>query len=197
MRSPAHSRYHTAAQLVGQGGGTLDARAKAVLTKAVQAQLGFLDKWALEIQDNAAYMLGQRARAVVRTGHRRELLAQCDEDAAAAGDAARRHEPVPSATAAAVGRSPSWRATATTIAPGCSAKRELPDVCAASRRPGAAADQGRTVGVMPSMQVIVPKISSSTRRSWRAVANGLDGAGQGRDSGLSDDHRHLGSPGRF
>lgn len=59
------ARYHTAAQVVGQGGGALDARSRAVLTKAVQAQLGFLDKWALEIQDQAAYTLGRQARAAL------------------------------------------------------------------------------------------------------------------------------------
>ena len=61
----ALARYHTAAQLVGQGGGALDARGRAALTRTVQAQLGFLDKWALEIQDKAAYTLGRQARAAL------------------------------------------------------------------------------------------------------------------------------------
>ena len=61
----ALARYHTAAQLVGQGGGALDARGRAALTRTVQAQLGFLDKWALEIQDQAAYTLGRQARAAL------------------------------------------------------------------------------------------------------------------------------------
>ena len=59
------ARYHTAAQIVGQGGGGLASDARRALTKAVQAQLGFLDKWALEIQDQAAYTLGRQARAAL------------------------------------------------------------------------------------------------------------------------------------
>ena len=124
-------------------------------------------------------MLGRRARRAVRTGHRRELLARCDEDAAAAGDAARRHEPVPPATGGCSWEIAELEGDGNYDCTWCPAKRELPDV--RSEPPtGAAADQGRTVGVMPSMQVIVPSdLILDPQKLARAVANGLDGAAKG------------------
>jgi len=63
--SAALSRYHTAALLVGQGGGDVTAPGRRYLSKVVEAQLRFLNNWALEIQDESTFKLGWNARAAL------------------------------------------------------------------------------------------------------------------------------------
>lgn len=63
--SAALAKYHAAALLVGQNGAALTDAGKAWLGKTVQAQLGFLEKWAVEIQDEAQFKLGWNARAAL------------------------------------------------------------------------------------------------------------------------------------
>ena len=125
-------------------------------------------------------MLVGRARRAVRTGHRRELPARCDEDAAAAGDAARRHEPsLQQLRWAAVGEIAELEGDGNYDCTWVPAKSENCQTCAASRRPRRRRS-GRTSSVMPSMQVIVPKRSHP--RPAEAGARGsqrLDGAAKG------------------
>lgn len=59
------ARYHTAAQLVGQGGGVLSVAGRQALVKAVQAQLGYLDGFAANLRAPSADAMGRQARAAM------------------------------------------------------------------------------------------------------------------------------------
>lgn len=59
------ARYHTAAQLVGQGDVTLTPAGRQALVKAVQAQLGYLDGFAADLRSPSAYAMGRQARAAM------------------------------------------------------------------------------------------------------------------------------------
>lgn len=63
--SDALAKYHTAALLVGQQDGALTDAGRRYLGKTVEAQIGFLRKWAVEIQDEAQFELGWNARAAL------------------------------------------------------------------------------------------------------------------------------------
>lgn len=63
--SDALAKYHTAALLVGQNGGALTDPGRSWLAKTVQTQIGFLEKWVLEIQNEATFKLGWNARAAL------------------------------------------------------------------------------------------------------------------------------------
>ena len=143
--------------------------------------------------------LGRQARAALYAqGHRRELLARCDEDAAAAGDAARRHEPVPQQLRLQLGEIAELEGDGNYDCTWVLGKSENCQTCAQRAADWAPLQirEGRLV--MPSMQVIVPKdLILDPQKLARAAANAPGRRGQGRDSGLSDDHRHRGSPGRF
>lgn len=57
------ARYHTAALMTGQGSSELSQAAQKELLKGVQAQLQFLDKFAIEIQGADEWKAGWNARA--------------------------------------------------------------------------------------------------------------------------------------
>lgn len=61
----ALARYHTAALLIGQGATTVTPAGRRWLAATVQAQIGFLDQFAVEIQDTDTFMAGWRARAAM------------------------------------------------------------------------------------------------------------------------------------
>jgi len=63
--SQALAKYHTAALLVGQRGGDVTTLGRRYLAKVVEAQLRFLNNWALEIQDESTFKLGWNARAAL------------------------------------------------------------------------------------------------------------------------------------
>jgi hypothetical protein len=57
------TRYSAAALQAGQNGAPLDEAGKAAVVKQVQAQIGFLDGFAAEIQDAPQFEQGWKARA--------------------------------------------------------------------------------------------------------------------------------------
>lgn len=61
----ALARYHTAALLIGQGNRTLTDAGRTYLGKTVGSQIDYRKKWAMEIQDEAAFKLGWNARAAL------------------------------------------------------------------------------------------------------------------------------------
>jgi len=63
--SQALAKYHTAALLVGQGNTTLTPQGRRYLGKVVQAQLKYLNNFAVEIQDAAEFRPGWLARAAL------------------------------------------------------------------------------------------------------------------------------------
>lgn len=62
------ARYHQAAYLAGQGGGTLSEPARQVVARLVQAQLDFLDNFALQLQSAAEWQKRYNARAALYAG---------------------------------------------------------------------------------------------------------------------------------
>jgi hypothetical protein len=63
--SAALARYHTSALLVGQGNETLTPQGRRYLGKAVQAQLKYLNNFAVEIQSAESFKPGWLARAAL------------------------------------------------------------------------------------------------------------------------------------
>jgi hypothetical protein len=60
------ARYHQAAFIIGQDGKVEISRpARTWLGNTLEDQLGFLEKWGLDIQDEAEYRLGWNARAAM------------------------------------------------------------------------------------------------------------------------------------
>lgn len=57
------TRYHTAALMAGLGTVDLGAKAIAEAKKIVRAQLGFLDRFAVEVQEAAEWQAGWNSRA--------------------------------------------------------------------------------------------------------------------------------------
>lgn len=63
--SAALAKYHTAALLVGQGSADLSGRGRRYLAKTVEAQLRFLNNFAVEIHEAAEFKKGWNARAAL------------------------------------------------------------------------------------------------------------------------------------
>lgn len=63
--SAALKKYHTAALMVGQGSATLTPQGRRYLGMAVESQIKYLNNFAAEIQDAAAFKPGWLARAAL------------------------------------------------------------------------------------------------------------------------------------